>query len=90
MYTLEGEGFQSYLTAVGGSGLGVLPPHRRHPNQTTANAADARIIGPITPPDTPAANSDIENVSAKALKADFAAVEKLAEWAEGKGKRLFV
>lgn len=85
--TLEGEGYQPYLTAVGGSGLGILPPHRRHQVQPSSNAQPGE---PITPPDTPAADSGDESPDTRPLKTDFAAAEKLTEWAEGKGKWLFV
>jgi hypothetical protein len=54
-------GFVPYLTAVGGSGLGVLPPSRAHPG--AAESADA-----FTKSSAPA----------------------LAEWAEARGRWLYV
>ncbi|EJD06757.1 cystathionine beta-lyase [Fomitiporia mediterranea MF3/22] len=89
MSELRTDGFEPYLTSVGGSGVGVLSPH--------GLSEDARVSAydaPVTPPETPDATG--VNVSAAAqptsLRSVFenAAPIDLADWAENRGRWLYV
>lgn len=76
--------FDAYLAAVGGSGLGILSPY----NHGTLSAMNpGAYTGPITPPETPE-----EGLEGKTLREQFTAVgtEKFAQWADGRGRWLFV
>ena len=83
---LSNDNFDTYITSVGGSGLGILSPYGQHSHPGSA---------PVTPPETP-------NGNLKALEADSTAPEALhtcfetksvgdlAGWAEGLGRWMFV
>lgn len=76
--------FDAYLAAVGGSGLGILSPY----NHGTLSAMNpGAYTGPITPPETPE-----EGLEGKTLREQFTVVgtEKFAQWADGRGRWLFV
>lgn len=55
MSELRADGFEPYLTSVGGSGVGILSPY---PPSVKPNALDA----PATPPETPG-EEDIVDVA---------------------------
>ena len=78
--------FDPYITSVGGSGLGILSPYGRKPLET-ATPAD----GPITPPDTPSDQID-GGLSPKTLREHFVTIktEELNQWADARGRWLFV
>ena len=79
---LSAANFDPYLTAVGGSGLGILSPY----NHGGTNNAPA-LLTPLTPPETPA-----EGPVKTPLRDEFANVktEELSKWAEQRGRWLFV
>ena len=82
---LVSESFDPYLTAVGGSGLGILSPY----NSDSSTSSEAgTFTGPITPPETPG-NGDI---SLQTLRQQFSSVdvEQLGQWADERGRWLFV
>ncbi len=73
--------FDPYLTSVGGSGLGILSPHR-----TTGSAAYLPP-GQVTPPETPSPGGGGVN-----LCPVFQAkrVLELSQWADSLGRWLYV
>ncbi|EPQ52753.1 cystathionine beta-l [Gloeophyllum trabeum ATCC 11539] len=75
---LLSDNFQPYLTSVGGSGLGILSPYGQ----------DA----PFTPPETPNDANDEAYLSREPLRATFQekSVLELPEWAESRGRWLYV
>lgn len=82
--------FDPYLTTVGGSGLGILSPYqsKTDPTMPTQNQ------GQVTPPETPRENGvnfDLDD-SPDPLRAAFEArtISELSEWAESRGRWLFV
>lgn len=77
---LSATNFDPYLTAVGGSGLGVLSPYDHESFATD-------LPTPLTPPETPA-----DGPVKTPLRDEFDAVstEELSKWAEGRGRWLFV
>ena len=81
---LASENFDPYLTAVGGSGLGILSPYNIDSSTATEPGA---FTGPITPPETPG-----EDVSSKSLRERFNSitVDELGVWADQRGRWLFV
>lgn len=85
------EGFDPYLTSVGGSGLGVLSPYPEHrtPGSTTRYTLEG--LGQATPPDTPVPRQS-SNIETVPLRASFVSVksEQLVEWAAGLGRWLYV
>ncbi|KAK0223112.1 cystathionine beta-lyase [Armillaria fumosa] len=73
--------FDPYLTSVGGSGLGILSPHR-----TTGNAAYLPP-GQVTPPETPSPGGDGLNLSPVF---QTKRVLELSQWADSLGRWLYV
>ena len=82
---LTRDGFEAYLTSVGGSGLGVLSPY---------NSASSRDTALTTPPETPDDHSDDPHVddTEEPIRSAFEnkSREEFAEWAEARGRWLFV
>lgn len=87
MGDLRADGFDSYLTSVGGSGLGVLSPY-----------GNGDGLAPATPPDTPAeapadgAPDAQANNTRQPLRATFEnkAYMELSSWADAQGRWLYV
>jgi len=83
---LNSDNFDTYLTLVGGSGLGILSPYRQ------------RLLPgsrPVTPPETPDGDSkeiyaDDSPPEPLSIPFEKAAGGSLADWAEGLGRWLFV
>ncbi|KAL4252293.1 GHMP kinase family protein [Abortiporus biennis] len=90
--SLESEQYQPYLTAVGGSGLGILSPHDYHRQQFNLKHSHHDHGEPITPPETPSLEEERSEKELEALRADFGSLddEKFIQWAEGIGRWLFV
>jgi len=91
------EGFQPYLTSVGGSGLGILSPYAHHRNRKSTPAPHAvHPAGQITPPETPmpsvAAEATLNSVDANVLRVPFetSSIEDLPTWADDLGRWLYV
>ncbi|KAG6861995.1 hypothetical protein C0995_008182 [Termitomyces sp. Mi166 len=95
------EGFQPYLTSVGGSGLGILSPYDYHSNRRTVAARHgAQVPGQITPPETPNPGDESSsrlNVDSAAgvlepLRPSFemSSISELPSWAESLGRWLYV
>lgn len=93
------EGFEPYLTSVGGSGLGILSPYAEHRNRESGTRRPRTDIGQVTPPDTPMpiAQAPLEIVgnSGKdldSLRTSFEkiSVSELATWGNELGRWLFV
>ena len=84
---LDADGFEAYLTSVGGSGLGILSPY---PASAHSLKAVAPASGPATPPETPDELSDSDDV--EPLRSDFGTkpIDEFAHWAEDRGRWLFV
>lgn len=80
------DGFEVYVTSVGGSGLGILSPY----NPVLHGLALA------TPPETP--NEELENgddegdAPFEPFRASFErmSTDEFTRWAEGRGRWLFV
>ncbi|KAF9532585.1 cystathionine beta-lyase [Crepidotus variabilis] len=90
------EGFQPYLTSVGGSGLGILSPYAEHRNRRSRPEHAPEGFGQVTPPDTPLPressseegnDGDLDPLRAPFVSADLA---ELPEWATGLGRWLYV
>jgi hypothetical protein len=102
MSVLIREGFQPYLTSVGGSGLGILSPYAEHRSCGSTIPRPPGDFGQVTPPDTPTpreeAQPEIVDGNEKgtsdldALRACFegSTVAELPEWASGLGRWLYV
>ncbi|KAG6844954.1 hypothetical protein H0H87_002068 [Tephrocybe sp. NHM501043] len=95
------EGFQPYLTSVGGSGLGILSPYDYHSNRRSAAPLSvAQVPAQMTPPETP----NVDNKSPPRLDADVATIgpemlrpsfemnpiSELSSWADSLGRWLYV
>lgn len=80
---LSAANFDPYLTAVGGSGLGILSPYEHESLTKPTESAT-----PLTPPETPAEDP----AKTPLLRDEFANVsaEELSKWAEQRGRWLFV
>jgi hypothetical protein len=84
---LRNDGFEAYLTSVGGSGVGVLSPYRARPTER-----------PVTPPETPAESDggersiESDSDSVDPLRAAFEThlTSDLSHWAEEQGRWLYV
>jgi hypothetical protein len=77
-----------YVTSVGGSGLGILSPYGQHREESAGKR-------PITPPETPIVSGKTEaldEVPPNPLRASFESqsVPELAQWAEARGRWLYV
>jgi len=95
------EGFEPYLTSVGGSGLGILSPYGRQHHRRD-HTPPAVIPGQVTPPEMPdvpaqdIASEEIHDVYpdlvSHSLRSSFETRNdsELASWAEGRGRWLFV
>jgi len=85
---LDKDGFEAYVTSVGGSGLGILSPY----------GPGLHGFAPATPPpDTPNGgdeNDEDEEASApfKPLRSSFErmSTDEFPRWADGRGRWLFV
>lgn len=97
--TLIREGFEPYLTSVGGSGLGILSPYSVHRTRGGSQQQQAvpEAFGQVTPPETPTPHE--ENVSGEVdgsdhepLRAPFASksVTDLPAWTTSLGRWLYV
>lgn len=81
---LVSNGYDTYLTSVGGSGLGILSPYGQLPLPEA----------PLTPPET----SDFQDVDAAAGTApaplrdlfESKPIEELSNWSDSLGRWLFV
>ncbi|KAF4613766.1 hypothetical protein D9613_007877 [Agrocybe pediades] len=100
--TLIREGFQPYLTSVGGSGLGILSPYPEHRNRGSRLRHAPEGFGQVTPPDTPTPREltpdEIAEGLAKGtsdldpLRAPFlsSTVAELPGWASELGRWMYV
>ncbi|OCB84761.1 cystathionine beta-lyase [Sanghuangporus baumii] len=80
---LRADGFEPYLTSVGGSGVGVLSPHAASDEpHVTAYAL------PVTPPETPGVREDVAQASSLRSVFENAASNDFATWAEQRGRWL--
>ncbi|KAG6909949.1 hypothetical protein DXG01_014218 [Tephrocybe rancida] len=93
------EGFQPYLTSVGGSGLGILSPYDYHSNRKSVALPRAgQAPGQMTPPETPnlsdESRSDVNKAaeSPEGLRPSFEmnSISELPTWAESLGRWLYV
>ena len=86
------EGFDPYLTSVGGSGLGILSPYPEHRTRGSHTRHTLEGLGQVTPPDTPIPQEISSNIELTPLHAPFVSInsEQLAEWAAGLGRWLYV
>lgn len=86
------EGFQPYLTSVGGSGLGILSPYAEHRNRRSRVHYEQEGYGQVTPPDTPLPRDGEGEAKIEALKAPFASTtsQDLTTWASELGRWLYV
>lgn len=86
---LEEDGYGTYLTSVGGSGLGILSPYNRDPESHLED-------GPVTPPETPALSDPSGTGDGVGLYTSHRAVferkspAELVEWMESRGRWLYV
>ena len=86
---LEEDGYGTYLTSVGGSGLGILSPYNRDPESHLED-------GPVTPPETPALVDSSGTGDGVGLYTSYRAVferkssAELVEWMESRGRWLYV
>jgi len=87
--SLEEDGFGTYLTSVGGSGLGILSPYNDDPESRLDD-------GPVTPPETPGlGGSPGAGDGVGVYQSHRAVFEKkgpaeLVEWMESRGRWLYV
>lgn len=87
--SLEEDGYGTYLTSVGGSGLGVLSPY----NDDLESSLDD---GPVTPPETPAIGGPPGTGDGVGVHESRRAVferkspAELVEWMESRGRWLYV
>lgn len=84
---LEVDGYGTYLTSVGGSGLGILSPYNRDPESHLDD-------GPVTPPETPALGGSAEDGFGlyKSHRAVFESTSsaEVVDWMESRGRWLYV
>ncbi|TCD63579.1 cystathionine beta-lyase [Steccherinum ochraceum] len=87
---LIADDFQPYVTAVGGSGAGILSPYKVHRNVVHKKE------DPITPPETPTPEDSAEHLafigSDSQLTSEFSSTphEDFAHWAESQGRWMYV
>ncbi|KAG5645542.1 putative secondary metabolism biosynthetic enzyme [Asterophora parasitica] len=98
------EGFDPYLTSVGGSGLGILSPYGYHRNRGSATAPRraAQVPGQMTPPETPNLNDyaaaplyagqgdEAEDLEPLRPSFEMNSISELPSWAESLGRWLYV
>lgn len=93
MEELIREGFEPYLTSVGGSGLGILSPYAEH-RTIEAQMAIPDQSGQLTPPGTPGPSKMSKDSSAplESLRQPFLTMNLtgMADWATGVGSWLYV
>lgn len=102
MNALICENFQPYLTSVGGSGLGILPPHACHDSKSIVSFPHPpQSTGQITPPETPIPGENPEATSilleemdvkfSRSLRPEFETcpVADIPRWIDGLGCWLF-
>jgi hypothetical protein len=80
--SLERANYGTYLTSVGGSGLGVLSPY-------DVGSHSEFLDEPATPPETPTIG---DAGVARSHRAEFESksVDALSEWADSRGRWLYV
>lgn len=78
--------YETYLTSVGGSGLGILSPYNPESHSGFIEG------GPVTPPETPMVGENRELSERRSLRAAFESKsgDDLAEWVDRRGRWLFV
>lgn len=81
---LETANFKSYLTSVGGSGLGILSPYKAHRPTVQPQALGV--------PESAVDDVDEKLVAVEPLKDEFKTVDHMefSQWAEGRGRWLYV
>lgn len=81
---LESANFKSYLTSVGGSGLGILSPYKAH-RQSLRDQATLGV------PESAVEEEDVQ-VALDPLKDEFAKIDtaEFTQWAECQGRWLYV
>lgn len=91
------QGFDPYVTAVGGSGLGILSPYAYHSNRSAAARHRAPVPGQITPPETPNPNDESlpyleQSEDFEPLRPSFemSSISELPSWTENLGRWLYV
>lgn len=84
--TLQNEGYGTYSTSVGGSGLGILSPYSAESHSGVMEG------GPVTPPETPNIHDEEELGVRRSYREEFKSkkAEELADWVEKRGRWLFV
>jgi len=104
--TLIREGFEPYLTSVGGSGLGILSADPRHCARSVGRSHIPRHVpeelGQVTPPDTPTPREPSPRTSVDSSEKDpheldplcvpflSRSVTELPKWAAGLGLWMYV
>ncbi|KAI1797283.1 cystathionine beta-lyase [Ganoderma leucocontextum] len=82
------DGFQPYITAVGGSGLGILSPYDHIAADEDADSP------PLSPPATPDPNREDgpDGAPQPSIRKGFETITtlELPQWASGRGKWLYV
>ena len=90
------QGFQPYLTSVGGSGLGILSPFPEHRTQGSDSHRSRQEAGQVTPPETPnpeiAEGYEKQSGGFNPLRPSFEseATTDLPQWAASLGRWLYV
>ncbi|KAG6850711.1 hypothetical protein H0H93_009869 [Arthromyces matolae] len=92
------EGFQPYLTSVGGRGLGILSPYGSHLKQKSVAVRDgAQVSSQITPPETPNPAEPpyelgVDSASLGILRSPFETqpTSELSSWANDLGSWQYV
>jgi hypothetical protein len=81
------ESFDTYLTSVGGSGLGILSPYGQHRKPVNHYSLEGR--GQVTPPGTPTCKDNRDSIPLRTLF-ETRAISELTTWADGLGRWGFV
>jgi hypothetical protein len=90
MEELIRQGFEPYLTSVGGSGLGILSPYTEHRTRELHMKPIPEQLGQLTPPGTPGPRkipSQLESLRQPFLSAN---VTGMTDWATNLGRWLYV
>ena len=82
---LRADGFETYLTSVGGSGVGLLSPH-----VSDGHGSVNAYVLPVTPPETSDLEDNTEPPSSLRTIFENAAPKEFASWAEQRGRWLYV